>query len=684
MYHSSTVRNISIKVLLLTFLLICSVLQLFAQTTVSDTLQVDLDEITVEATQASLTIGKAPMSVSYLTRSTADRVSRPATTLDELTFTLPGIFVSNRENFALGERLTIRGMGWRAQFGVRGSQVMLDGIPLTVADGQTILSMIDPAMIKNIELLRGPSATFWGNSSGGVLYLSTKPSPDAPGLTYRGFGGSYSSVKQELQWNQTVGKSRSYGYATYYNTDGFRDHSAAQLFRASAAVETPVGNQGRLTTMVTYANMPTAEHPGSLTDDLAESEPQRGRELFKDTSTGKEFQQGMISANYFHDFSGGLLNVSSHGTYRNVDNPVLFRYIGLERLAGGLRATYQFKDLPFDLHTGGEIKIQNDDRFVTNNISGQRGEEIEVQQTELVTNQALFTQIGLPLGSRLRANAGVRTDWIQFEAKEALSQNVEGSRSFFSVNPSIGLSYNFSRNTLYSNFSTSFESPTTTELVNRPDGTGGFNPQLDPEKAVSLEAGLRGAGGKNNFLRYDITLYRMNINNLLIPFELEEFEGVTFFRNEGKTNHYGLETSLQFRFSNSISAAFMLNLMNAEFSGGPFDGNDVPGVSPARYALQLNVEPGSHLLSLDHEWVGKYKTDSANSTSSNAYSLFNFRWAYNGITFGSGSALKPFLAINNVLNTRYNTSVAVNAFGNRFFEPGSDRNFRAGIQVEFN
>lgn len=683
MHSSTTIRSFMIKVLLITFFIICSESQLFAQTAVQDTLEVELEEISVEATQASLTIGNAPMSVSYLTRSAGDRVSRPATTLDELTFSLPGVFVSNRENFALGERLTIRGMGWRAQFGVRGSQVMLDGIPLTVADGQTILSMIDPAMIKNIELLRGPSATFWGNSSGGVLYLSTKPSPDAPGLTYRGFAGSYSSLKQELQWNQTFGQSRSYGYVTYFNTNGFRDHSAARLFRASAAVETPVGSKGRLTTMATYANMPKAEHPGSLTEDLADSEPARGRELFKDTSTGKEFQQGMLSANYFRDFSSGLLNVSAHGTYRNVDNPVLFRYIGLERLAGGLRATYQFQDLPFDLHTGGEIKIQNDDRFVTDNISGERGNEIEVQQTEVVTNQALFAQIGVPLGSRLRANAGLRTDWIQFEADEALSENVEGSRSFFSVNPSIGLSYNFGRSTLYSNFSTSFESPTTTELVNRPNGTGGFNPDLEPEKAVSLEGGIRGNAGKNNSFIYDVTLYRMNINDLLIPFELEEFEGVTFFRNEGKTNHYGLETSLQFRFSNIVSSRVMLNLMSAEFSGGPFDGNNVPGVAPARYSIQLNLEPGSHYFSIDNEWVSGYDVDSENSTSNGSYSLLNARWSYNGLSFKNGTAIKPFIAVNNLLNTRYNTSIAVNAFGNRFFEPGSDRNFRAGIQVEF-
>ena len=44
-------------------------------------------------------------------------------------------------------------MGWRASFGVRGIQVMLNGIPLTSPDGQTILEVIDPNMIRSAEII---------------------------------------------------------------------------------------------------------------------------------------------------------------------------------------------------------------------------------------------------------------------------------------------------------------------------------------------------------------------------------------------------------------------------------------------------------------------------------------------------------------------------------------------------
>src|SRR5690625_1541829 len=79
-----------------------------------DTLSLVLEPIEVEATHSALTIDRAPISVSTMSRSMADLVARRASTLDELTFTLPGIWISDRENPASGERMPIRGVGWGA------------------------------------------------------------------------------------------------------------------------------------------------------------------------------------------------------------------------------------------------------------------------------------------------------------------------------------------------------------------------------------------------------------------------------------------------------------------------------------------------------------------------------------------------------------------------------------------
>lgn len=654
-------------------------IRLDAQIITQDTLEVELEEIRVEAARSSITIEEAPMSLTYFIRDGAEISSRPAATMNELSFTLPGIFISNRENYALGERLTIRGLGWRTQFGVRGTQVVLDGMPLTVADGQTIMNMVDPAMIKSIEVLRGPSATFWGNSSGGVLYLSTRPDRSAPTLRYRGYGGSFSTLKQEVEVNTTYGKSRIYGYGTYFDTDGFRNHSSARLWRGSLGFERPISDRGNLRIRTSYSSMPLAQHPGSLTFEDAEETPQAATPSFVNREAGKTFDQAMIGSTYLHRFDSGILDVTLHGTYRDLQNPLPFGVIGLERYAGGIRSNYQFDWGSADFQVGADLKVQLDDRLETNNVNGGPGDEVSVQQQENVYNRALFSRVTLPVSSRWSISGGVRADWIDFEIAESIGNSDDGSRSFFSVNPSIGLLYSRNAFDYYTNFSTSFESPTTVELVNSPQQSGGFNQDIEPEKAISLETGVRGrkSGGF-----YDLALFAMRVDNLLSPYQLSE-DGPTFFRNQGKTEHFGIEAAAGYRLSNLFSFRLAFTALSAQFEGGEFDGNSLPGVPPVRFGAIAEFTPGPHHISLENEWVSDYYADNANSAKNSAHTLFHFRWTMQIDSFSSLRQLRPFIAVSNLLDTRFNSSVFVNAFGNRYFEPGSERSLRAGLQLAF-
>ena len=87
----------------------------------------------------------------------------------------PGVLVQNRNNFAQNPRVSIRGFGARAPFGIRGVRVRLDGIPLTTVDGQAQVDAIDPSSIQAIEVLRGANAVLHGNSSGGLLDYRSYP-----------------------------------------------------------------------------------------------------------------------------------------------------------------------------------------------------------------------------------------------------------------------------------------------------------------------------------------------------------------------------------------------------------------------------------------------------------------------------------------------------------------------------
>ncbi|CAN5244755.1 TonB-dependent receptor [soil metagenome] len=669
------------KVLALLFLILFGFQQNAHSQITPDTLIADLDEIRIEATYSPITIGHAPMALTYRLRLADDISARPGATMDELTFSIPGVSIQNRENYALGERMTIRGLGWRSPFGVRGVQVLLDDLPLTVADGQTIMNMIDPAMVRKIELLRGPSATFWGNSSGGVLHLSTTPDRDSPLFQYRGYAGSFETLKQELRFNYTTDQTRLYGYTTYFNTEGYRDHSAARLFRGSLGIEQTLTGYSRLKFNANYTSMPKAQHPGALTDQMLEESPRAARENFENTSAGKQFDQAMAGASYLHNFETGVLDLSLHGTYRDIHNPLPFGYIGLERYAGGARGTYSFSELPFDLDTGFEIRLQQDDRLETDNINGERGDEIRVEQTETVTNQALFLRSSVPLSQSLTFSAGMRADWIRFEGEDGLGDDLEGERDFFALNPSAGVIHRFGTSQWFANFSTSFESPTTTELVNRPEGGNGFNQNVDPERAISFETGLRGIYRALN-AEYDITVYRMQVRDLLLGFQTET-AGPVFFRNEGKTDHYGIEASFRFSTNPFYSLELMTNVLRAVFNEGEYDGNDLPGVPTFRSGAIFTMRPGSQIFTLDARFTDSYAADSENNNLTDSYLVTDVRWTTSPVALGNSASIRPFINLMNLFDERYASSVNIDAFGGFFYEPGTTRSFNVGIQINF-
>ncbi len=682
----STIRNFFLFVLAIIFQFSLITVNLSAQEIVDDTLSVQLDEIRVEATHSSVTIGRAPLSVSYMNRDPADMTARPAATMDELTFTLPGVWISNRENNALGERMTIRGMGWRSQFGVRGVQVILDDIPLTVADGQTVMNLVDPAMIQSLELLRGPSATFWGNSSGGVLYMRTRPSPDAPKLTYRGYMGSFNTMKQELRWHDQIGRVRWNAYGSYYDTDGFRDYSAAQLIRGGISAGFDIGNHSGFEAQLAYSGMPKAEHPGSLPADSAKVNPSMAWPFNVNTQSGKEFHQLMASGRFMRDFESGLFTILAHGTYRDLTNPLPVPYIMVDRLAGGTRATYDFYNLPFNLQIGGEMKWQHDEREQRNNVEGSSGDNLVINQNDDVRVQALFAKSVIDI-DRLSISLGLRGDRMEFMVDDFI-ENEKSSRTFTTINPSLGIHYNFGDIRWFSSFSTSFESPTTTEFKNRlgPDGNllTGFNPDLDPERTLGFETGFRSYYNALN-LEFDLTGFYQFVTDQIIQETI--IDGQAIFSNGGDAEHTGIEAHLRLQPSHFFSLEMMYTWINAEFSGGEYEmgeefkGNKLPGVAPHRFGSKLSLFFREHTLSTDLEWIDDYYADSANTAVNDSYMLVNGRWTYGGLDF-DGWRIRPFVSVHNIFNTRYNTSVAINNNFGRFFEPGSDRSFRAGFTLD--
>lgn len=659
-----------------------------AQST-EDSLTVALDPIKITALRSTVSAADAPLSLSTYSRDLATLNASASLSLNAIGHQLPGLWVNNRQNYALGERLTIRGVGWRAAFGVRGIQVVLNDIPLTVADGQTMINIVEPAFIRHAELVRGPAATYWGNSSGGVLYLSTAPSyKEDLSVRLRAQAGSYGMHKEEAEVAISTSDHNMSIYSSFLSTDGFRNYSAADVFRGGIQGSVRLTSRSQLKYQGAAIYMPDAQHPSSLTKKQARNSPRSAKQSFIDAGAGKAITQGQTGASYILETPAGILNITGYSIYRDLSNPLPFGIITVNRWVGGLRATLDKSWDKFKLQAGVETKLQNDDRTEFENI-GLNGKsakgDVTVDQIERVWNQAIFANGTYTMGD-FNILGGLRFDRLAFSSDTAASRQID-RRTFQSLSPSLGLNYKPGDQTYFVNFSTSFEAPTTTELVNRPGSGTGFNPNLRPEKTLGIEVGSRGSL-HSSALQYDIAAYRLWITDLLFPYQLRN-NGPTYYRNQGETNHSGIEARLSWNMTRDWKLSSTANISQAEFKQAQtldslsLAGKEVPGIPDFRLFGKLQWTPKALISSISYEYVSSYAANNLNTAENDAYGVVDLKLSYQFKFDRQSVRLQPFVNLNNLLDHRYNSSVVVNAFGGTYYEPAPGRNWKAGVSVDF-
>ena len=81
------------------------------------------------------------------------------------------------------------------------------------------------------------------------------------------------------------------------------------------------------------------------------------------------------------------------------------------------------------------------------------------------------------------------------------------------------------------------------------------------------------------------------------------------------------------------------------------------------------------------QYTGDIYADDANTVKDNAYQLMHMRFGYK--KYYSNLMIEPFIGLNNLLNTSYNSNIRMNAWGGRYFEPGSEFNIYGGVSIRF-
>lgn len=675
-------------------LLGCSVGRLAAQqrppadTARADSLRpVLLAPVIVSVTRSPTDAGHVPFAVAVITR---DEIARGRATqgLSEALVTVPGVFVADRHNPSQDDNLSIRGFGARSAFGVRGVKVLLDGIPQTLPDGQGQLSNVELARVTRIEVLRGPSSSLYGNASGGVISLWTDAArPPQVQPTLRTLAGSYGLRKWYAGLALPVGRGTLSADGSSLVSDGFRVHSSAETRRGSLRYDAQLSPRTRMVGQLLVADSPRLDDPGALTAAEADTAPTAANPRNLAADVGKTVSQQQAGLRLEHRTeSGRSLSLALFGLKRDLENPIVTTYIQLNRWAYGTRLGAA---LPVALGArtalvtaGVDAQWQRDDRL---NQSPDRTVTTR-DQLERVSEIGPFLEARADLTRAITLTLGGRYDRVAFRADDHLLADGDdsGARVMAAPSGSAGLTFDVGLGFQpYASVSTSFETPTTTELGNQPTGPGGFNPDLEPQKAINYEAGVRGR--VSGVWGYSLSAYQANVRDELIPFEVPSDPGRRFFRNAGSARHRGVEAGMALQPVSSLTlvAAYTFTAFRfQEFrtATDTLDGNRIPGV-PAHF-LHASLRyrgPRGAWAAADVSAASGYYVNDVNTVRTAPWQTLGVRLGWEGRL--GAYTVAPFAAVQNALDGRYIGSVSVNAQFGRYFEPAPGRNAYLGLEI---
>jgi len=585
--------------------------------------------------------------------------------------------------------------------------VLVDGIPETLPDGLGSVDSIDLGATSQIEVIRGPSSALYGNASGGVISLTSEGGRDVPEAELRVAAGGNGFEKSQLKFGGETDRLNYLVSISDQKLDGWRAQSEYENKLLTGRFDLDLGKDRSLLTVVNYTDQPLSDDPGGLTAavltgavnprsaaplnvqfDAGESLDQQRIGFVYTTPAG---EKGTIRArNYYAwcDF-GNLLPTQSQGI------------VDLERdfVGGGVSYTYDgyWLDRPNRFVTGADFDNQDDRRRRYDNLNGLQG-ALGFDQREHVQSAGMFLQNELSISKRVQLSFGVRYDEVDFEVTDYWLTNAtgddSGSKNFSNTSPMVGLVFALTDDlSLYTTYSSAFETPTTTEFA-VPGNGGGFNQALVPQEASNYEVGLRGAIGDKQ--RYEVSVFTIDVEDELIGREIPTptggASGRFSFENAGKTSRDGVEfswianptehirTTVSYTYSDFKYDEFIENITVANPAGSDRSGNVIPGTPENMLFAEFQYSaPRGWFIAADALYIDEQFGDSANTVVVPDYTLANLRmgWAIEL----DNLVLSPFLGVNNLADENYTANVRINAAANRYFEPGPTRTGYGGITV---
>lgn len=637
---------------------------------------------------------------------------------------VPGLIARDRQNYAQDTQISIRGFGSRASFGIRGIRLLLDGIPASQPDGAGQVAHFNLASADRVEILRGPFSTVHGNASGGVIQVFTAPGQEDTRVSVGAVAGSYDSFRSSLGASGQVGSADYNVNYTYFETEGFREHSAAERESFNGKVNFQVGSDGRLSLIANYFDAPDTLDPLGLSRAEFEVNASQATGRATEYNTRKSVEQGQVGAIYEHQLGDASLRLLGYAGNREVEQFLAIPFfvqggpltsggnflLDNDYVGGDLRWSWEglINGRRFGLVAGVNLETLTQDRLGFLNFTGTddatrvlgvRG-ELRRDETNDVESYDQYLQASLDLSERWSMLAGLRYSKVRFESDDRyiVGENPDdsGRADYAQTSPTVGLTYRAKPGlNFYAAYGRGFETPTFFEVAYRGDGQTGLNLDLEAARSSNTELGAKWK--VNEKARANFALFHVATDNEIVV--QTSSGGRSTFQNAGRTLRQGAELLLDIQAAPELNMTLAWTLIEARFreeylacSGIPCfapdtpveRGNDIPGVADSVFYGRIaweSAEGGWH-AGAEARYLDSVAVNDLNVDRAAGYGIVGLDAGYE--FRGSWGRLRTFVRVDNLFDEDYVGSVIVNESNGRFFEPGPDLNVLGGFRFDWN
>jgi len=708
----------SLRALLPALLPVAAAAQQAASPTPAPPPDAEAQSVVVIGTRLSERPFDVPASVDRL-QADQIRDTRLQANIAESLGGVPGLLARDRQNYAQDVQVSVRGFGARSTFGIRGVRLYVDGIPATLPDGQGQVSHVDLSSAQRIEILRGPFSALYGNSSGGVIEVTSAEGSGPPTLDFGYAAGSDQALRTNLQLQGAAGEFGYLADVNHFETDGYREHSAVRREIGNLKLTwQPAGGGSKLTVVANSVDTPEAQDPLGLTRDQFNANPRSVDPVAIDFNTRKSFDQTQLGATYEQSLGASQrLQLMAYGGSRHTEQ---FQAIpvgpqGSPTHPGGvidLARDYSGADLrwtldqrltlmPYAIVAGVSFDGLDEHRrgyenFIGDTLGVKGGLRRDEDNRSTAFDQ--YVQATLRPRADWRFDAGVRHSVVKVKSRDHYivgpNGDDSGSTDFSATTPVASVMYLASETLhVYASAGRGFETPTLNELAYRSDGSAGLNTGLKAARSNNLEFGVKWKPAEGQAL--NAALFMVRTTDEIVT--QTNLGGRASFQNAGKTRRDGVEIGWSAKLAGDWKAQASLTWLDAKYdesfttcAAPPCNtptlvipaGNRLPGVARTsgyaalRWAPPEGWQAGVEVRALSDVKVNDLNSDAAAgfglASASVGYRVQRGPWAFNG-----------FVRADNLFDRNYAGSVIVNEGNGRFFEPAPGRTWLAGFNASY-